>query len=131
VLTAAGKTHHEGHPGYTLTQTANNLDGNDGSGGNNGGFWFHKPAPPNVILLQGGGPDINLQGASASTAAARMDKLIGQIVADSPTSLLFVSNSPPLANANTNMVIQDFNTQIRDVIIPKYNNLGNPVIFVR
>ena len=28
------------------------------------------------------------------------------------------------------MVIQDFNTQIRDVIIPKYNNLGNPVIFV-
>jgi hypothetical protein len=55
VLMAAGQTHHEGHPGYALNQIANNLDGNDGSPGNNGGFWFHKPAPPNVILLHGGG----------------------------------------------------------------------------
>jgi lysophospholipase L1-like esterase len=134
VLTQAGQAHHEGHPGYTLTQIANNLDGNDGSGNNfsnnNGGFWFHKPAPPDIILLQGGGADISLYGADAATTAARMDKLIGQIVADSSSSLLFVSNTIPSPTASLNMVIQDYDTQIRDVIVPKYAGLGNQVIFV-
>jgi hypothetical protein len=132
VLTAAGQTHHEGHPGYGLNQMANNLDGNDGSPGNNGGFWFHKPAPPNVILLQGGGADIVFQGANASVAAQRMDKLIGQIVADSPSSLLFVSNRTPAKafDANQNQVVKDFNSQIRDVIVPKYASLGANVTFV-
>src|SRR5438445_10398749 len=35
LLSQAGQTHHEGHPGYALNQIANNLDGSDGSGGNN------------------------------------------------------------------------------------------------
>jgi prepilin-type N-terminal cleavage/methylation domain-containing protein/prepilin-type processing-associated H-X9-DG protein len=39
VLTAASQAHHEGHPGYALNQIANNVGGNDGSPGNNGGFW--------------------------------------------------------------------------------------------
>ena len=132
VLTAAGQTHHEGHPGYGLNQIASNLDGNDGSFGNNGGFWFHKPAPPNVILLQGGGADITFQGANASTTAQRMDKLIGQIAADSPSSLLFVSNKIPFNGtlANFNQIVQDFDTQLRDVIVPKYKGMGYNVIFV-
>jgi hypothetical protein len=134
VLTAAGQTHHEGHPGYALDQIANNLDGNDPSGPtpNNGGFWFHKPAPPNVILLQGGGTEILFQGASASVTAQRMDQLIGQIVADSPSSLLFVSNDAPkkVFTANQNQIQQEFNTQIRDVIVPKYQSMGANVIFV-
>src|SRR5438128_4049545 len=131
LLTQARQTHHEGHPGYGIDQIANNLDGNDGSGGNNGGFWFHKPAPPNIILLLAGAADI-LGGASAATTAQRMDKLIGQIVADSPTSLLFVSSVTPakLFNANQNQVLQAYNTQIRDVIVPKYASLGDNVIFV-
>ena len=61
LLTQAGQTHHEGHPGYTVDQIANNLDGNDGSGGNDGGLWFHKPAPPNIVLLLIGGSDIYRQ----------------------------------------------------------------------
>jgi hypothetical protein len=132
VLTTAGQTHHEGHPGYGLNQIANNLDGNDGSPGNNGGFWFHKPAPPDIILLQGGGADITFQGANASTTAQRMDKLIGQIVANSPSSLLLVSNKIPFKGtlANFNQIVQDFDTQLRDVIVPKYKGMGYNVIFV-
>ena len=61
-----------------------------------------------------------------------MDKLIGQIVADRPTSLLFVSSVTPakLFNANQNQVLQAYKTQIRDVIVPKYASLGDNVIFV-
>src|SRR5437899_10567344 len=94
LLTQAGQTHHEGHPGYTVDQIANNLDGNDGSGGNDGGLWFHKPAPPNIVLLLIGGSDI-LQNFQTATLTQRLDKLVGQIVADSPSSVLFVSNLPP------------------------------------
>jgi lysophospholipase L1-like esterase len=129
LLSQAGQTHHEGHPGYRIDQIANNLNGNDGSGGNNGGFWFHKPAPPNVILLNGGGNDI-FQGANAATTAQRLDKLIDQIVADSPSSLLFVSSMIPLKDANLNQIVQDFDTQLRDVIVPKYQSLGDNVFFV-
>jgi lysophospholipase L1-like esterase len=64
--------------------------------------------------------------------AQRLDKLIGQIVADSPASLLFVSSilptfhNPPIDNA----LVQAYNAQIKDVIVPKYQSLGDNVIFV-
>src|SRR5207249_244170 len=95
------------------------------------GFWFHKPAPPNVILLLIGAGDIFLN-FQTSTLTQRLDKLIGQIVADSPTSLLFVSSSIPnkLFSANQNQLLQAYNMQIRDVIVPKYQSLGDYVIFV-
>src|SRR5262245_50352644 len=51
LLSQAGQTHHEGHSGFRIDQIANNLDGNDRSSGNNGGFWFHKPKPPDIVLL--------------------------------------------------------------------------------
>jgi hypothetical protein len=136
VLKAAGQTHHEGHPAYRIDQIANNLDGNDPSANsasnNNGGFWFHKPAPPDIILLLAGGNDI-LQNFQTSTMAQRMDQLIGQIVADSPASLLLVSNFPyhlPAASANQNQLVDAFNAQIQDVIVPKYQSLGANVILV-
>jgi hypothetical protein len=71
LLSQAGQTHHEGHSGYRIDQIANNLDGNDGSAGNNGGFWFHKPAPPNIILLTDGAGNDIAQGADASTTVHR------------------------------------------------------------
>jgi hypothetical protein len=128
-LRQAGQTHHEGHSGYQINQIANNLDRNDGSAGNNGGFWFHKPAPPEVILLHIGGNEI-LQGLPTSTTAQRLDKLIGQIVADSPTSLLFVSSLQAFKDVNLNRLAQAYNEQIRDVIVPKYAGLGGNLIFV-
>jgi hypothetical protein len=134
LLTQASQTHHEGHPGYRIDQVANNLDGNDGSGNgisdNNGGFWFHKPAPPDIILLEAGRNDIafNFQ---TSTMAQRMDKLVGQIFADSPDSILFLSSSIPTGfNATWNQLEQAYNAQIRDVIVPKYQSMGDKIIFV-
>jgi lysophospholipase L1-like esterase len=130
-LLDASQTHHEGHPGYRIDQIANNLDGNDPSGptSNNGGFWFHKPSPPDMVLLHIGTNDI-LQNFQTSTMAMRLDKLIGQIVADSPTSRIFVSSIIPLVNGNQNQLVQAYNTQIRDVIVPKYDSLGDNVFFV-
>jgi lysophospholipase L1-like esterase len=131
LLTQAGQTHHEGHNGFTIDNIANNLDGNDGSQGNSGGFWFHKPGPPDVVLLLTGGPDIagNFQ---TSTLSQRLDKLIGQIASDSPTSLLLVSSLTPAKsfNANQNQLVLATNTQLKDVIVPKYESMGNYVIFV-
>jgi hypothetical protein len=49
--------------------------------------------------------------------AMRLDQLIGQIVADNPSSLLFVSSIIPLVDANQNQkerLRQGGNTQIRD-----------------
>jgi len=134
LLSQAGQTHHEGHPGYRIDQIANNLDGDGGSGSfsnNNGGFWFHKPAPPDVILLHIGTNDI-IQNFRTSTMAQRLDQLIGQIVADSPTSRIFVSSIIPIpfVGASSNQLVQAYNTQIRDVIVPKYESLGDNVFFV-
>lgn len=130
LLTQASQTHHEGHPGYRIDQIANNLDRNDGSQGNNGGLWFHKPAPPDIVLLHIGTNDI-LQNFLTSTMAKRLDSLIGQIMADSPTSLLFVSSIIPInRDANMKALVQAYNAQIRDVIVPKYDSLGDRVVFV-
>jgi hypothetical protein len=133
LLRQAGQTHHEGHPAYRIDQIANNIDGNDPSGNsisnNNGGFWFHKPTPPDVVLLHIGTNDI-LQNFQTSTMAMRLDKLIGQIVADSPTSRILVSSIIPLVDANQNQLVQAYNTQIRNVIVPKYESLGDNVFFV-
>jgi len=129
-LTQAGQTHHEGHDGYTMDLIAKNLDGNGGSSNfsnNNGGFWFHEPAPPDIILLHTGSSDLS-PDISASTMAERLDKLIGQIVADSPSSFLFVAGIIPFPAQN--QLVQDYNAQIRDVIVPKYASLGAKVIFV-
>jgi hypothetical protein len=81
------------------------------------------------MLLHIGTNDI-LQSFQTSTMAMRLDQLIGQIVADSPSSLLFVSSIIPLVDANQNKLVQAYNTQIRDVIVPKYDSLGNNVLFV-
>jgi hypothetical protein len=134
LLTQAGQIHHEGHPGYRIDQVANNLDGNDGSGNgisnNNGGFWFHKPEPPNIILLEAGRNDI-AQSFQTSTMAQRMDTLVGQIFADSPNSILFLSSSIPTGfDATWNQLEQAYNAQIRDVIVPKYQSMGDKIIFV-
>jgi hypothetical protein len=135
LLSQAGQTHHEGHHGYTISQIANNLDGNDpseppsGPSPNNGGFWFHKAGPPDVVLLHTGTADI-VYNFQTSTRAQRLDQLIGQIVADSPTSLLFVTSIIPLNNANQNQLVQAYNTQIKDVIVPKYESMGANVFFV-
>ena len=64
------------------------------------------------------------------TVSRQITQAIGQVVADTPTSLLFVSSILPLKDANQNQLVQAYNMQIRDVIVPEYESLGNNVIFV-
>ena len=94
--------------------------------GNSNCRWWGK-----IIVANHGSGDI-FQNFQTSTLTQRLDKLIGQIVTDSPTSLLFVSSSNPLKvfNATQNQLLQAYNMQIRDVIVPKYDSLGDNVIFV-
>jgi lysophospholipase L1-like esterase len=62
--------------------------------------------------------------------AARLDSLIGQILTDNPHARLFVSSIIPLQDSSANLLVQAFNAQIRDSIVPKYDGLGDPVFFV-
>jgi hypothetical protein len=61
-----------------------------------------------------------------------MDALVGQIVADSSTSLLFISSVTPfkINTASQNQLLNALNAHIRDVIVPKYASVGANVIFV-
>jgi autotransporter-associated beta strand protein len=45
-LTVLNQLHHEGHPGYTTTMLLANLNTNDSSSGNDGGYWL---APGNGV----------------------------------------------------------------------------------
>ena len=132
-LITAGETNHEGHGGYRIDQIANNLAGNDGAGGNNGGFWLTgtggRPALlPDFILLHIGTNDI-LQNFNTGSMAMRLDNLVGQIVAARPDAHLLLSNIIPINNANNALVLA-YNEQIENVIVPKYEALGRDITFI-
>lgn len=114
----ASQQHHEGHPGYRVDQIANNLDGNDGTGGNNGGSWFHNGPQPNIILLHIGTNDI-LQGASLSTVEGRLNSLVQQIFNDKPSVDLIVSSIIPI-DSGANTEVQQYNSYIQNTIVPAY-----------
>src|SRR5262249_18319819 len=84
-----------------------------------------------VVLLEVGASDL-YQNFQVSTMAQRLDNLVGQMVADSPTLLVCVSSILPMKvlGANQTELLQAYNTQIRDVIVPKYAGLGYQVLFV-
>src|SRR5262249_52101925 len=74
--------------------------------------------------------DLN-DGASTSTLAQRLDTLVGKVLADDPTTFLFISSILPVDRGEAvKQLVQAYNTQIRDVIVPKYQSLGGQVIFV-
>ena len=80
ILTAAGQTNNEGHSGYTTSQILNNLNGNDGSGGNNGGNWLAvgNGINPNYIPLNVGGNDF-VSNHTDTQAINRYDAILSQV----------------------------------------------------
>jgi lysophospholipase L1-like esterase len=125
----ASQQHHEGHPGYRVDQIANNLDGSDGTGGNNGGSWFHNGAQPDIILLHIGTNDI-LQNFDVANLNARIDALVNQIVTDKPSADLIISSIIPIDNPTDNAEVQAYNTYIKNVLVPKYDALHDHVSYV-
>lgn len=92
-LTTVGQRRHEGHPGYTTSQTLGNLNANDGSGGNNGGFWL-RPGngfEPDFITLNIGGNDF-VQNRNDTAAIGRLATLVGELAALRPTATIVVSS---------------------------------------
>ena len=93
LTTTVGQTKNEGHSGYTTTQTLANLNGNDNSGGNDGGYWLQvgNGVNPNIITLNIGGNDY-VANPNDTTVITRLDQILTEIYALRPTATIFVSN---------------------------------------
>jgi len=141
-LTADGQTHHEGHGGYRIDQIQDNLDANDGSGGNNGGFWLagnngtgRSPLTPSFVLLHIGTNDIlqnfnnGAGGNDTSAMQTRLTSLVNQIIADRPTANVIVSTLIPI-NSSANAKVQNYNTAIKNTIVPNFISQGKHVSLV-
>lgn len=119
-LTAASQVNHEGHSGYRIDHIAYNLAGNDGTGGNNGGFWFNSGVQPDVILLH--------------ILKNRLDSLVNQLTLARPNADLLVAGIIPMNVSSggkfLNEDVKAYNSYIRNTLVPKYRNLGRRVSFV-
>ena len=78
LLTSAGETNHEGHPGYTTNAILDNL--------NAGGNWLSVTNPatsgantPTYIVLNAGGNDYAVAGATDAVPVTRYDAIISQL----------------------------------------------------
>jgi autotransporter-associated beta strand protein len=113
LLTSAGQTNNEGHPGYTTSQILNNLNANDGSGGNNGGYWLApgNGVNPNYIPLNVGGNDF-AQNHTDAQAINRYDAIISQLntlragVDTLATNLMYRSDVGSYINTYFNPYVQ-------------------------
>ena len=144
-LTAASQVNHEGHSGYRIDQIVNNLSGNDGTGGNNGGFWFNKGVQPDVTLLHIGTNDIGQRynpGARGKSREktflanlkTRLDSLVNQMTTARPNAHLLVAGIIPMNVTSGDRLLNDdvkaYNSYIQNTLVPKYQSLGRKVRFV-
>jgi lysophospholipase L1-like esterase len=134
-LTSAGQVAHEGHSGYTIAQIVNNLLGNDGTGGNNGGHWLdgtgtgRSPVFPDDVLLLIGTNDIH-QGLS-SGMVTRLNGLLETLATTRPSAQLFVASIIPINGIPAeNALVLSYNQQIHDSVVPGQVAEGHLVHFV-
>jgi lysophospholipase L1-like esterase len=144
-LTVASQVNHEGHSGYRIDHLANNLSGNDGTGGNNGGFWFNSGVQPDVILLHIGTNDIwqrynpGARGKSRektflANLKNRLDSLVNQMTLARPNAHLLVAGIIPMNVSSGGKFLNDdvkaYNSYIQNTLVPKFQSLGRHVSFV-
>lgn len=118
-LTAGGQVHHEGHSGYRTDQIYNNLEGTDGTAGNNGGYWIiggngtgRSAISPDIVLLHIGTND-RTQGEPPSTMYAKLVILLNDLKADLPNAKVFVASLIPRTdNATYETGQQTYNAMI-------------------
>ena len=120
VLAAGGQTHHEGHSGYRTDQIYNNLLGNDGTAGNNGGHWLdggngtgRSAISPNIVLLHIGTND-RTQGESIPTMANKLAILLNMLATNQPTAKVFVASAIP----RTDNATYEADQQVYNALIP-------------
>jgi len=144
-LTAASQVNHEGHSGYRIDHIANNLGGSDGTGGNNGGFWFNRGVQPDVLLLHIGTNDIwqrynpGARGKSRektflANLKNRLDSLVNQMTLARPNAHLLVAGIIPMNVTSGGRLLNDdvkaYNSYIQNTLVPEYQNLSRHVSFV-
>jgi lysophospholipase L1-like esterase len=98
----AFQAHHEGHPGWVISEG----NGNDGIGKHING-WLG--VDPDIVLILLGSNDVVRQ-IDLGRAGARMDGLLGQIRGQKPRALIYVATVPriddkPTLTANYNQAI--------------------------
>jgi lysophospholipase L1-like esterase len=140
-----GDNDNEGHSGYGIDNIKTDLASNDGVADSNGGYWltgiYHyqltppyvtiiRPAIyPDIILLHIGTNDIS-RGASAATAATRLDGLISEIFKLRPaTTLMLASLVPRTDDAGMEAVTEQYNALIPG-LVTKYSDAGKSIYFV-
>jgi acyl-CoA thioesterase I len=99
-LTATGNAGHNGYSGYRIDQIDNGVLNQN---------WMSTD--PNIVLLQIGTNDI-AQGYSVSTAADRLDTLLGDIIAKKPNARIVVSKIPGGLDATFDAQVKSFNAAV-------------------
>lgn len=122
-LTAGSQVHHEGHSGYRTDQIYNNLEGNDGTSGNNGGYWLsggngtgRQPISPDIVLVHIGTND-RTQGETPQTMYNKLVTLLNDLKADLPNAKVFVASLIPRTdNATYETDQQTYNAMIPGLV---------------
>jgi hypothetical protein len=137
-----GDKDNEGHNGYAVNDINGNLAGvvpssdptadpND----NHGGYWLTgggiRPAIyPDVILLHIGTNDMFGGVPGVTSAAGRLDALVGHIFSLRPqTTVMLASLVPRSDNATFETATRQYNALIPG-IVTKYKGLGDHIFFV-
>ena len=103
----------EGHPGAVISQIAE----------------FAKQSTeqrPNVVLLMAGTNDMNIP-TKPSTAPARLDALIDQILSACPDAAIAVAKIPRNSNPDAEARTQTYNTAVGD-LVAKHQSAGHKVL---
>ena len=104
-LRTAGQDHHRGYGGWGTGQVLQNI-----------GQWLSKDRPDLVLLMIG----INDGGSPA--AAKNLKGIVQKIVAACPQAHLLVAQITPKASFSQSII--DYNTTIRDTLVPDFQRRG-------
>jgi GH43 family beta-xylosidase/lysophospholipase L1-like esterase len=104
-LRALGQDHHEGHGGWKTDRFLQNID-----------QWLER-AEPDIVLLM-----IGINDNGGPHAAQNLKGIMEKIVAARPQAYLLVAQITPTANFSQSIV--DYNTTIRDTLVPDLQRRG-------
>jgi lysophospholipase L1-like esterase len=130
----AGASLNEGHVGYQIQQVQHNLNGNDTSTNNLGGYWLtggngtgRNAITPQVVLLHIGTNDATSGQESASTMLSYLQGLLTALHSQLPNAQIFVASLIPREDSTTAEALQEqYNAGIPSLL----TSLGSNFHFV-
>ena len=120
VLTGANQLHHEGHGGYTTYNVLNNLNANDGTGGNNGGYWLRSGngVNPDYVTVFIGGNDYGADSTQTTGPELRMDAIVTTMEALRPAANIVVANLLYRTQTTGNYVVGNLQNTYYNPLVP-------------